>query len=86
MNIDINTRFITLIGAPLGQSFAARMQTAGYEAGGINLRYFYTEAGEEHRREITDGIRYMSSFAGCAVTKPNKVKVWFGGTVAEEYG
>ena len=39
VNIDIATRMITLIGTPLGQSFAA------------------------------------PSFAGCAVTKPNKVKV-----------
>lgn len=75
MNIDINTRFITLIGTPLGQSFAARMQNAGYQAGGMNLRYFYTEAGEEHLEEIINGIRYMPSFAGCAVTKPNKVTV-----------
>ena len=75
MEIDIHTKFITLIGTPLGQSFAARMQNAGYRAGGINMRYFYTETDEEHLGEIINGIRYMPSFAGCAVTKPNKVKV-----------
>ena len=75
MAIDINTRFITLIGTPLDQSFAARMQNAGYEAGGFNLRYFYTETDDSHLGEIINGIRYMPSFAGCAVTKPNKVKV-----------
>lgn len=75
MQIDINTKMITLIGSPLSQSFAARMQNAAYEAAGLNFCYFYTEASEEHLREIIDAVRYMPSFAGCAVTKPNKVKV-----------
>lgn len=73
--IDINTRFITLIGTPLSQSFAARMQNTAYAAAGINMRYFYTETDSEHLGEIMDGIRYMPSFEGAAVTKPNKVKV-----------
>lgn len=34
MTIDIHTRFITLLGDPLAQSFAARMQNRGYEAAG----------------------------------------------------
>ena len=75
MKIDINTRFITLIGTPLSQSFAARMQNTGYDAAGLNMRYFYTETDESHLGEIINGIRYMPSFAGAAVTKPNKVKV-----------
>ena len=73
--IDIDTKFITLIGEPLRQSFAARMQNAGYDAAGLNMRYFYTEIGSDHLEEIVNGIRYMPSFAGCAITKPNKVKV-----------
>ena len=73
--IDINTKFITLIGTPLDQSFAARMQNAGYVAAGLNLCYFYTETDDAHLGEIINGIRYMPSFIGCAVTKPNKVKV-----------
>ena len=75
MQIDVNTKMITLIGTPLGQSFAARMQNAGYEAAGLNLRYFYCEADDTHLGEIINGVRYMPAFAGCAVTKPNKVKV-----------
>lgn len=74
MNIDINTKMVTLIGTPLGQSFAARMQNAGYQAAGLNMLYFYTEADKEHLGEIVDGLRYMN-FAGFAVTKPNKVRV-----------
>ena len=73
--IDIHTKLITLIGEPLGQSFAARMQNRAYEAAGINMRYFYTETGSAHLEEILSGIRYMPSFAGAAVTKPNKVAV-----------
>ena len=75
MKIDFNTKIITLIGTPLTQSFAARMQTAGYEAAGFNLLYFYTETDDSHLEQIINGIRFMPSFAGCAVTKPNKVRV-----------
>lgn len=75
MHIDINTKMIALIGTPLQQSFAARMQNAGYEAAGLNMCYFYCQADETHLGEIISGIRHMSAFAGCAVTKPNKVKI-----------
>ena len=74
MHIDIHTRFITLLGDPLAQSFAARMQNRGYEAAGLNLVYFYTVTGQEHLGDIVNGLRYMP-VAGFAVTKPNKVKV-----------
>lgn len=74
MQIDIHTRFITLLGDPLAQSFAARMQNRGYEAAGLNLVYFYTVTGNGHLGEIIQGLRHMP-FAGFAVTKPNKVKV-----------
>lgn len=74
MKIDINTKMVTLIGTPLSQSFAARMQNAGYQAAGLNMLYFYTEADKEHLGEIVNGLRYMN-FAGFAVTKPNKVRV-----------
>lgn len=74
MNIDINTKMITLLGTPLKQSFAARMQNRGYEAAGLNMLYFYTELDNEHLGDVVNGLRYMN-FAGFAVTKPNKVEV-----------
>ena len=74
MKVDINTKMITLLGTPLSQSFAARMQNAGYEAAGLNMLYFYTETDNEHLGDIVNGLRYMN-FAGFEVTKPNKVKV-----------
>ena len=73
MQIDINSRLIALIGKPLGQSFAARMQNAAYQAAGFNMVYCYCEA-DEHLKEILDGIRYITTFRGCACTKPNKVE------------
>ena len=75
MKIDINTRFITLIGTPLSQSFAARMQNAGYKSANCNMVYFYTEVGNDRLPEAINAVRYMPAFAGCAVTKPNKVEV-----------
>lgn len=74
MKIDINTKMITLLGKPLGQSFAARMQNAGYEAAGLNMLYFYTEVDKDHLGDVVNGLRYMN-FVGFAVTKPNKVRV-----------
>lgn len=74
MKVDINTKMITLLGTPLSQSFAARMQNKGYESAGLNMLYFYTETDNEHLKDIVNGLRYMN-FAGFAVTKPNKVKV-----------
>ena len=64
---DINTKFITLLGDPLAQSFAARMQNKGYEAAGLNMVYFYTVTGNDHLGDIVNGLRYMP-FAGFAVT------------------
>ena len=36
MNIDINTKMITLLGTPLSQSFAARMMNKAYESAVLN--------------------------------------------------
>jgi len=74
MIANIDTRFITLLGKPLGQSFAARMQNAAYKAMGLNLLYFYTEVENDHLGQVVEGLRYLP-FAGFAVTKPNKVEV-----------
>ena len=75
MQIDINSRLIALIGTPLGQSFSSRMQNAAYKAAGLNMAYYYCETGKEHLKECIDGVRYMTTFKGCAVTKPNKEEV-----------
>jgi len=74
MQIDINTKMITLIGKPLAQSFSARMQNKAYEAAGLNMVFFYTEPEKEQLGDIIKGLRYMN-IAGFSVTKPYKVDV-----------
>ena len=74
MPITINTKMITLLGKPLSQSYAARMQNAAYRAAGIDMVYFYSEVENDHLPDVVNGLRYMN-FAGFAVTKPNKVEV-----------
>ncbi|MBP2026502.1 shikimate dehydrogenase [Acetoanaerobium pronyense] len=74
MSVDINTKMVTLLGKPLNQSYAARMQNSAYKAAGLNMLYFYSEVENDHLEDIVNGIRYMN-FAGFAVTKPNKVEI-----------
>lgn len=74
MKPDINSKFITLLGMPLSQSFAARMQNAAYEAMGLNMQYSYCEVENDHLGDVVNGLRYLP-YAGFAVTKPNKVAV-----------
>ncbi|MDO4711052.1 MAG: shikimate dehydrogenase [Peptostreptococcaceae bacterium] len=74
MPININTKMVTLLGKPLSQSYAARMQNAAYRASRINMLYFYTEVDDKHLGDVINGLRHMN-FAGFAVTKPNKVEV-----------
>ena len=74
MPVNINTRMIALLGKPLSQSYAARMQNAAYRAADIDMVYFYSEVENDHLPDVVNGLRYMS-FAGFAVTKPNKVEI-----------
>ncbi|MDY0235803.1 MAG: shikimate dehydrogenase [Gudongella sp.] len=74
MPVNINTKMITLLGKPLSQSYAARMQNAAYRAIRLNMLYFYTEVENDHLGDVIKGIRNMN-FAGFAVTKPNKEDV-----------
>ena len=70
-----DTRLITLIGTPLKQSFAADMQNHGYESAGVPFFYFYSEIDESGLKAAIDSVKALPSFAGCAVTKPNKMAV-----------
>ena len=74
MQIDINTKMITLIGKPLSQSFSARMQNKAYEAAGLNMLFFYTELEKNQLGAVVNGLRYMN-IAGFSITKPYKVDV-----------
>lgn len=74
MQIDIDTKFVVLLGKPLKQSVSARMQNAGFEADGENMVYFFLETGKENLEKIVAGLRYMN-IAGLGVTKPDKVAI-----------
>ena len=69
-----NIRTVTLLGTPLSQSFAARMQNAAYAAMGEALRYTYTETDEKQLPAVVERLR-GEDIPGFAVTKPNKVTV-----------
>ena len=56
-HITTDTRFITLLGKPLAQSFAARMQNRVYDNLGLDMVYYYTETDETHLAEIVTGLR-----------------------------
>ena len=74
MQINIDTKFVVLLGKPLKQSVSARMQNAGFAAAGENMLYFFLETGKENLGEIVAGLRHMN-LAGLGVTKPDKVAI-----------
>lgn len=74
MKIDIDTRWICLLGDPLRQSYAHHMMNFLFESNQENYFYRLVEVGNDHLKEVMDGMRYMNC-AGLCITKPNKVKV-----------
>jgi shikimate 5-dehydrogenase len=54
MPVTINTKMVALLGKPLSQSYAARMQNAAYRAAGIDMVYFYSSASM--RKRVFDGL------------------------------
>jgi len=72
--IDVGTRLVGLLGYPLKQSFSPAMQNRAFQAAGLNYYYFPIEADPTSLKDVLNGIRRMN-FAGCNVTKPNKIEV-----------
>ncbi|MFV0498243.1 MAG: shikimate dehydrogenase [Candidatus Fimivivens sp.] len=72
--ITVDTKLIALMGNPLRQSFAPRMQNEAYRALGLPFFYFPLEVGNDHLKEMVEAFRHLNS-PGFAVTKPNKIKV-----------
>lgn len=70
--INVDTKLIGLLGMPLGQSRAHKMQNNVYERCGLDYFYFLIEVkAPDLLPKILDGVRAMN-FAGLAVTKPYK--------------
>jgi len=67
-----DTKLIALLGTPLGQSFSPRMQNEAYAAINFDAHYFPLECDNELIGNNIANIKKDSSFAGFAVTKPNK--------------
>jgi len=74
MAITVDTKLIPLLGKPLRQSFAPRMQNAAYRAIGFDGLYFPLEVENDHLPDVVNALRWMN-VPGFAVTKPNKVEV-----------
>ncbi|MBT9158430.1 MAG: Shikimate dehydrogenase (NADP(+)) [Firmicutes bacterium] len=72
--IDVETKLVGLLGSPLKQSFSPAMQNRAFKAAGLNYYYFPIEVTPHGLRDVLQGIRRMN-FAGCNVTKPNKIEV-----------
>ena len=72
--IDVETKLVGLLGMPLKQSFSPAMQNSAFQAAGLNYYYFPIEVATDGLRDVLQGIRRMN-FAGCNVTKPNKIEV-----------
>ncbi len=72
--ITVDTKLIALMGNPLRQSFAPRMQNEAYRALGLDFLYFPLEVENDHLSDMVQAFRNLNS-PGFAVTKPNKIKV-----------
>lgn len=72
--ITVDTKLVPLLGNPLRQSFAPRMQNETYKALGLDFLYFPLEVENDHLGDVVNALRYMNC-PGFAVTKPNKIKV-----------
>jgi len=72
--ITVDTKLIPLLGKPLRQSFAPRMQNSAYQAMGFDGVYFPLEIENDHLSDVVNALRWMN-VPGFAVTKPNKVEV-----------
>lgn len=74
-SITTNTKLIYLLGTPLGQTLAPKLQNAAFEAMGLD--YFYMPVEVEAKQDlpvILAAIKKMN-FAGFAVTKPYKIEI-----------
>ncbi|MBN2051704.1 MAG: shikimate dehydrogenase [Spirochaetales bacterium] len=72
--ITIHTKLISLLGDPLGQTFAPRMFNETFHRLGLDYLYFPIEVGNENLETIVKAIRCMH-YVGFNVTKPNKIKI-----------
>ncbi len=75
MPIDARTRFISLLGYPLGHSLSPEIHNTALQHQGINLVYLCMEVHPNNLRTAIDGFR-AARFVGSNVTIPHKQAVF----------
>lgn len=75
--ISAQTKFIVIIGDPVGHSLSPRMHNACYAALGIGSQYVYlaSRAHVADVEHIVRAMRMMDNFHGLTCTVPHKVEV-----------
>ena len=74
MEISARTKWVALLGKPLGFSKSPAMQKHAFAAAGVDAVYLPAECEEDQLAAILSAARCLP-FLGLAVTKPYKVKI-----------
>lgn len=74
INVNVDTKFIFLLGDPVRQTFSDTMQNSCYNTLGINYCYVPLRVTKEGLGEMMRAAKVMN-MGGLAVTKPYKVEV-----------
>lgn len=74
MEISARTKWVALLGKPLGFSKSPAMQNHAFAAAGVDAVYLPAECEEDQLAAILSAARCLP-FLGLAVTKPYKVKI-----------
>ncbi len=75
MNIDARTRFVSLLGYPLGHSLSPEIHNTAFQAQHINLVYLCMEVHPGNLKRAIDGFK-AAKFVGSNVTIPHKQAVF----------
>ena len=74
MQIDAETRLVTLLGNPVAHSLSPRIHNTAFQAQGVNAAYVATRVLDDDLPAALDGVRAMR-FLGANVTIPHKQAV-----------
>jgi shikimate dehydrogenase len=72
--VTVQTKLISLLGRPLGQTLAPQMFNETFRKLKLDYFYFPIEIGNDELATVVKAIRCMN-YAGFNVTKPNKVEI-----------
>ena len=75
MNINARTRFVSLLGYPLGHSLSPEIHNTSFQAQGINLVYLCMQVHPDNLVQAVLGFK-AAGFVGSNVTIPHKQAVF----------